>query len=162
MGEPSARRAAAIARQGEAMQEFMARAVLFQDAVARSAGLNSTDLQAVGILLRNGPATPGELAARTGLTAGGAVTAMIDRLERAGYVRRTRDENDRRRVIVTADPAAVQAGVGPVYGRVAERWNAYLDTLDDEQIEFAADLLARAAELNRVETDLLRQGDDPG
>ncbi|MGX1933706.1 MarR family winged helix-turn-helix transcriptional regulator [Microbacterium resistens] len=162
MGEPSARRAAAIARQGEAMQEFMARAVLFQDAVARSAGLNSTDLQAVGILLRNGPATPGELAARTGLTAGGAVTAMIDRLERAGYVRRTRDENDRRRVIVTADPAAVQAGVGPVYGRVAERWNAYLDTLDDEQIEFAADLLARAAELNRVETDLLRQGGDPG
>ncbi|MBW1639646.1 MarR family transcriptional regulator [Microbacterium resistens] len=162
MGEPSARRAAAIARQGEAMQEFMARAVLFQDAVARSAGLNSTDLQAVGILLRNGPATPGELAARTGLTAGGAVTAMIDRLERAGYVRRTRDENDRRRVIVTADPAAVQTGVGPVYGRVAERWNAYLDTLDDEQIEFAADLLARAAELNRVETDLLRQGGDPG
>lgn len=153
----SARRAAAIARQGEAMQEFMARAVLFQDAVARSVGLNSTDLQAVGLLMSSGPATPGELAARTGLTAGGAVTAMIDRLERAGYVSRARDEADRRRVIVTANPAPLLAGVGPVYARVAQRWNEYLETLSDEQIEFAGDLLAEAAELNREQIEELRQ-----
>ncbi|KJL22809.1 MarR family protein [Microbacterium azadirachtae] len=143
------------------MQEFMARAVLFQDAVARSVGLNGTDLQAVGLLLSSGPATPGELAARTGLTAGGAVTAMIDRLERAGYVHRSRDENDRRRVLVTADPDPILAGVGPVYGRVAEQWSVYLDTLSDEQIEFAAELLARAAEVNRAEIDHLR-GDARG
>lgn len=157
MVEESARRAAAIARQGEAMQEFMARAVLFQDAVARSVGLNSTDLQAVGLLMSSGPATPGELAARTGLTAGGAVTAMIDRLERAGYVSRARDEADRRRVIVTANPAPLLAGVGPVYARVAQRWNEYLETLSDEQIEFAGDLLAEAAELNREQIEELRQ-----
>lgn len=156
MTDGSARRAAAIARQGEAMQEFMARAVLFQDAVARSVGLNSTDLQAVGLLMSSGPATPGELAARTGLTAGGAVTAMIDRLERAGYVTRARDESDRRRVIVTADPAPVIAGVGPVYERVAQRWNEYLATLTDEQIEFAGELLAEAAEINREQIDVLR------
>lgn len=157
MVEETARRAAAIARQGEAMQEFMARAVLFQDAVARSVGLNSTDLQAVGLLMSSGPATPGELAARTGLTAGGAVTAMIDRLERAGYVTRARDDADRRRVIVTADPDPVLAGVGPVYARVAQRWNEYLATLSDEQIEFAGELLARAAELNREQIEVLRQ-----
>jgi len=157
MSGRSARRDAAIAGQGLAMQEFMARAVLFQDAVARSVGLNSTDLQAVGLLLSNGPATPGELAARTGLTAGGAVTAMIDRLERAGYVTRSRDESDRRRVIVTAAPEPLMAAVGPVYGRVAERWNAYLDTLTDEQIEFATELMSRAAEVNREEIELLRR-----
>jgi hypothetical protein len=138
------------------MQEFMARAVLFQDAVARSVGLNGTDLQAVGLLLSSGPATPGELAARTGLTAGGAVTAMIDRLERIGYVRRARDETDRRRVIVTANPEPLMAGVGDVYARVAQRWGAYLDTLSDEQIEFAADLLTHAAEVNREEIEALR------
>ena len=156
MSGHSARRAAAIARQGQAMQEFMARAVLFQDAVARSVGLNGTDLQAVGLLMSDGPATPGELAARTGLTAGGAVTAMIDRLERAGYVTRTRDEADRRRVIVTANPEPLLAAVGPVYARVAERWGSYLDTLTDEQVEFAAELLVRAAEVNREEIELLR------
>lgn len=156
MADGSARRAAAIARQGEAMQEFMARAVLFQDAVARSVGLNGTDLQAVGLLMSSGPTTPGELAARTGLTAGGAVTAMIDRLERAGYVTRTRDDADRRRVIVTANPEPVLAGVGPVYARVAQRWNEYLATLTDEQIEFAGDLLAEAAEINREQIEALR------
>lgn len=154
-GSPSTR-AAAMARQSEVMQEFMARAVLFQDAVARSIGLNATDLQALGLLLREGPATPGELAARTGLTAGGAITAMVDRLERGGYVTRTRDAADRRRVIVTAVPQALGGKLGDVYERVAERWNQYLETLDDEQLEFANDLIATAADVNREATSALR------
>ncbi|MGW4849582.1 MarR family winged helix-turn-helix transcriptional regulator [Nocardia brasiliensis] len=140
------------------MREFMARAVLFQDAVARSVGLNSTDLQAVGLLLTSGPATPGELAARTGLTAGGAITAMIDRLERAGYVTRTRDLTDRRRVIVAAVPEVLTARIGNVYDRTSKRWNEYLETLSDEQIEFANELLTRAAEVNREEMEVIRDG----
>lgn len=156
MPESPSTRAAAMARQGEVMQEFMARAVLFQDAVARSIGLNATDLQALGLLLREGPATPGELAARTGLTAGGAITAMVDRLERAGYVTRTRDAGDRRRVIVTAVPQALGGKLGDVYERVAERWNQYLETLSDEQLEFANDLIATAADVNREATSALR------
>ncbi len=138
------------------MREFMARAVLFQEAVARSGGLNGTDLQAVGLLLSEGPATPGELATRTGLSAGGAITAMIDRLERAGFVTRTRDETDRRRVIVTAVPEAVMSRVGDVYARVAQRWNDYLDTLTDEEIEFANELFERAARVNKEAVEALR------
>ncbi|HEX5858019.1 MAG TPA: MarR family transcriptional regulator [Microbacterium sp.] len=139
------------------MREFMARAVLFQDAVARVGGINSTDMQAVGLLMSEGPATPGELAERTGLTAGGAITAVIDRLERGGYVTRERDVADRRRVIVTAVPETVLAEVGPIYGRVGARWADYLETLTDEQIDFANELFARAAEINREETDALRR-----
>jgi DNA-binding MarR family transcriptional regulator len=156
MARSSSTRAAAVARHGEAMREFMARAVLFQDAVARSAGLNASDLQAVGLLLSEGPATPGELAARTGLTSGGAITAMIDRLEHAGYVTRSRDLTDRRRVIVTAVPEAVMDRVAHSYGRVTHRWNEYLETLTDDELDFATALLARAAELNREETEALR------
>ena len=141
----------------EVMREFMARAVLFQDAVARYGGINSTDMQAVGLLMSDGPATPGELAERTGVTAGGAITAVVDRLERAGYVTRERDANDRRKVIVTARADAVLAKVGPIYGRVGQRWADYLATLSDEQIEFANELFARAAEINREETALLRE-----
>jgi len=150
-------RAEAIADHGEAMRSFMAHAVLFQDAVARSAGLNGTDLQALGLLLSEGPATPGELAARTGLTAGGAITTMLDRLERGGFVTRSRDAADRRRVLVSAVPEAVFAEVGPVYGAVASRWNDYLDTLSEEQIRFATEFLERAAAFNRDETDRLRR-----
>jgi len=156
MSVEASTRVAAIARMAEVMRDFMAMAVLFQDAVARSAGLNSTDLQTVGLLLSQGPATPGELAQRTGLTAGGAITAVIDRLEKAGYVFRERDQGDRRRVIVTANFARVADQVGATYQRVSERWNAYLDTLTDEQIEFANELLTRAAEVNRDEITHLR------
>ena len=135
----------------------MSSAVLFQDAVARFGGLNSTDMQTVSILISQGPATPGELAERTGLTAGGSITAVIDRLEKAGYVTRQRDEADRRRVIVSAVIETVMAKVGPIYGRVGARWAAYLDTLTDEQIELANELFSRASQINREEIELLRE-----
>jgi DNA-binding MarR family transcriptional regulator len=145
----------ASARMAEVMREFMARAVLFQDAVARSAGLKGADLQVVSLLMDGGPATPGELAARTGLTAGGTITGLIDRLERAGYVHRERDSNDRRRVLVRVDESKVMQAVGPIYGRVASRWDRYLATLDDEQVELAIDIFTRAAEINREEIESL-------
>lgn len=153
----SSTREQSIARMADVMRDFMANAVLFQDAVARTGGLNSTDLQAVGLLMSQGPATPGELAERTGLSAGGAITAVIDRLEKAGYVSRQRDRADRRRVIVTADVDKVLQQVGPVYGRVGARWAAYLETLTDEQIELANELFTRASEINREEIELLKE-----
>ena len=146
-----------IARMADVMRDFMANAVLFQDAVARTGGLNSTDLQAVSLLMSQGPATPGELAERTGLSAGGAITAVIDRLEKAGYVSRQRDQADRRRVIVTADVDKVLQQVGPIYGRVGARWAAYLDTLTDEQIDLANELFARASQINREEIEQLKE-----
>jgi DNA-binding MarR family transcriptional regulator len=145
-----------IEHVGYTMQVFMARAVLFQDAVAKRAGLNSTDLQLTSLLMLFGPATPGELAERSGLTAGGAITAAIDRLEQAGIVVRSRDPQDRRRVIVTVNLDAVFAKVGAVYGAVGQRWAEYLDGLTDEQIAFADELFTRAADFNHEETIRLR------
>jgi DNA-binding MarR family transcriptional regulator len=156
MPRVSSTRRALVARNAEVMRDFMAHAVLFQDAVARSAGLNGTDLQAVGLLVAGGPATPGELAARTGLTAGGAITAVVDRLERAGFVTRSRDPQDRRRVLVSAVPEAIAEAVGPAYAGVTERWGDVLAELSDEQLEFANDLLARAAAVNRAEVERMR------
>jgi len=158
MPSSTSKRDESIARVSDTVRDFMAQAVLFQDAVARFGGLNSTDLQTVSILISQGPATPGELAERTGLTAGGAITAVVDRLEKAGYATRARDETDRRRVIVTANFDTVMARVGPIYGRVGQRWTDYIETLTDEQIEFANELFARATEINREEIAHLREG----
>ena len=147
---------AAIARMAEVMRDFMSSAVLFQDAVARFGGLNSTDMQTVSILISQGPATPGELAERTGLTAGGSITAVIDRLEKAGYVTRQRDEADRRRVIVSAVIETVMAKVGPIYGRVGDRWADYLRTLSEHDLALAVELFEHAGEINRDELARLR------
>jgi DNA-binding MarR family transcriptional regulator len=145
-----------LARMSETMRTYMARAVVFQDALAKSVGLNSTDLQCANLLLLHGPATPGELAERSGLTAGGAVTAVIDRLERRGLVHRSRDTVDRRRVIITADGAELSRLVGPTYQRIDDRWNEYLKTLTEREIELATAVIDRAADINAEEISRLR------
>ena len=83
----------------EAIRKVGAQAVLISDLVATRVGINSTDLECLDLLQLNGPITAGQMSARSGLTTG-ATTAMIDRLERAGYVRRRRDSGDRRVVVV--------------------------------------------------------------
>lgn len=76
------------------------RSALFHVVVAARAGINVTDFNCLAVLDKEGPMTPHELAERIGLTRGGAITAAIDRLERAGYAARRRDATDRRRVLV--------------------------------------------------------------
>src|SRR3954464_4577285 len=101
MSSPASNRDIALERQAAAMREYIASSVLLQDAIARAGGLAGSDLQVVSILLSEGAMTPGILAQRTGLGTGGAITTVVDRLEREGYVRRDRDPVDRRRVLVS-------------------------------------------------------------
>jgi DNA-binding MarR family transcriptional regulator len=88
-----------LAALDEAIRKVGAQAVLISDLVATRVGINSTDLECLDLLQLDGPSTAGQMATRSGLTTG-ATTAMIDRLERAGYVRRSRDAADRRVVVV--------------------------------------------------------------
>jgi DNA-binding MarR family transcriptional regulator len=73
--------------------------ILFHAAVADRMGVSVTDAKCRSLLVQLGPMTAGELAHRLGLTTG-AVTGVIDRLERARLVRRAADPADRRRVVV--------------------------------------------------------------
>jgi DNA-binding MarR family transcriptional regulator len=88
------------------------------EAAAAYFGVNRTDFRCIDILDRDGPMTAGALAAASRLSPG-AVTALIDRLERAGYARRTRDEIDRRRVLVEITDELRQLG-RQVYGDEAD------------------------------------------
>src|SRR3954467_12266878 len=89
----------ATSRLMSAMRQASAIGVILSQAVARKAGLNSVDLECLDLLVTGGPATAGQLGQRTGLSSG-AVTGLIDRLERARFVRRKSDRNDRRKVLV--------------------------------------------------------------
>jgi DNA-binding MarR family transcriptional regulator len=83
----------------------------FDQAVADALGLNRTDMRCADVLEREGAVTAGRLAKATGLTTG-AITSVIDRLERAGYARRVRDETDRRRVLVEMTPEVLERSRG--------------------------------------------------
>jgi DNA-binding MarR family transcriptional regulator len=84
------------------LKTFAARVILHGLRASDAMSLAPTDLVCMCLLQLHGPATPGWLAEMTGLTTG-AVTGMVDRLERAGYVSRGPDPQDRRKVIVTPD-----------------------------------------------------------
>ena len=86
------------------LKTFAARVIVHGLRASEALSLAPTDLVCMCLLQLNGPATPGWLAEMTGLTTC-AVTGMVDRLERAGYVRREPDPKDRRRVIVRPDLA---------------------------------------------------------
>ena len=79
------------------------------EAVALQFGLNRTDLRCLGILYRRGRVTAGELAEESGLTPG-AITTVLDRLERGGYANRVPDPGDRRRVLVVSTVATREIG----------------------------------------------------
>ena len=87
---------------------------LFDSTVIELAGVNRTDWRCLDILGTRGPMTAGQLADAVRLTTG-AVTGVLDRLEAAGLVRRIRDTQDRRRVIVEITDEVNRAGA-PVYG----------------------------------------------
>ena len=89
----------------ESLLRLIAGVVLHNQVVAQRIGLGGSDSQFVSLLNVHGPLTAGRLAELSGLTTG-TVTGVIDRLERAGYVRRHRDESDRRRVLVAPVPEA--------------------------------------------------------
>jgi DNA-binding MarR family transcriptional regulator len=77
----------------------------FDQAVADALGLNRTDMRCMDVIEREAPVAAGRLADVTGLTSG-AITTVLDRLERAGYARRVNDPLDRRRVLVEFTPQA--------------------------------------------------------
>lgn len=123
-------------------------------AAAEAAGLQPTEWYAVSIVALAGRVASGDLAARTGLTTG-ATTRLIDRLEKAGYVRRTTDPADRRRVLIEAADDTfpdIEKVVDPARSHIA----AVLDRYTPEQRALLFDYFARAAPAYRAATEEIR------
>ena len=147
----SARKAASGGRRAQLMEALSqaARAhstatILFHAAMADRFGLSPTDSKALDLLERFGAMTAGDLVERTGL-ASPSVTALIDRLEGRGFVRRVRDVQDRRRVIVELMPERIQ-GLAQQFedlkSSTEELWAPY----SIEQLELIHDFLKRATD----------------
>ncbi|WP_456664567.1 MarR family winged helix-turn-helix transcriptional regulator [Bradyrhizobium sp. LB13.1] len=95
------------------MRRSSAQGVLYGQTVANVAGIANSDLECMDILYLEGRVTAGRLAEVTGLTTG-AITGVVDRLEKAGLVRRERDDADRRKVFIAVVPEAIK-GLGQFY-----------------------------------------------
>lgn len=126
-------------------------------AVAGRVGINATDLQVVDILGSGGPTTAGRIAELTGLTTG-ATAQMLGRLERDGIVRRERDPEDGRRVLVRLEAGGgVMEKIGPPFDSVDRAWEEMASGYDQEQLALFVDFLKRANSVSRAEIHRLRE-----
>ena len=114
-------------------------------AAADFLGLHRTDTRLLDVLQMSGGMSAGELA-RAGHLSPAAVTAALDRLEKAGYVRRFRDEVDRRRVLVEVTDR-MQKLTGELYGPLAESGAEMMSGFSEQQLLAVRDLLREATQL---------------
>jgi DNA-binding MarR family transcriptional regulator len=102
-------------------RELATTSLFFHTLVAGKIGLNATDTRCLDILARSGSVamTAGSLTAATGLTTG-AITGILDRLERAGFLKRVKDAQDRRKVLIELVPGEM-AKLGQLYDGLGAR-----------------------------------------
>ncbi|XUM02199.1 MarR family winged helix-turn-helix transcriptional regulator [Streptomyces venezuelae ATCC 10712] len=145
------------------MDHLIALGIVAQHHMAQRLGLNVTDLTCMGFVLEAEGAgaalTAGDLAQRANLTTG-AITGVINRLERAGYARRRNDPSDRRRVHVVADATAA-VRLAEVYGTNYRRIGALFADYSEEEIAVLSDWLTRATAIMAASLEEAR-GDESG
>jgi len=115
--------------------------VLFRNATSRKLGLNATDAECLSFLMMKGVATPTELARYTGLTTG-STTAMLDRLEKANFVIREPNPNDRRSSLIKADKHYTKV-ISPLVADVQKAQRKLLARYSDEELGTIIDFLTR-------------------
>ena len=131
--------------------------VLFHQAIAARLGLNGTDHKCADVLLETGPVTAGELAHITGLTTG-AITGVIDRLERAGFVRRARDARDRRRVVVAPSMSpALERQVAQQFQPLARAMWKLAKSYTKAELAVIESFMTRSIDVMREQTAALRK-----
>lgn len=129
-----------------AMRDFDASLDLLDHAVAGALGIGRTDLRAMEMISRAGPSTAGDLAGHLGLTTG-AVTALIDRMEKAGLLRRTRSDIDRRQVLVELTASAKRREAS-IFGPLARETAKALARYSGPERAIIIDFLQRAKEMS--------------
>lgn len=129
------------------LREVSGQGVLYSHAVASRLGIGSSDLECLGYL-GDGPMTAGALAEATRLTTG-AITGVIDRLERAGFARRERDPLDRRKVLVRLAPTALERAT-PYFAPIERATRSALAGYADEDLALLLDFLTQSRDVAAV------------
>src|SRR5271156_1937764 len=115
------------------IRKFIAASIFFNAQAAEKAGLGLTDMQLLHMLQLYGPSTPSRLAGWTGLSSGG-ITVALDRLEKAGYLRREPNPADRRSLLITLLPARLRK-IAAMYEGVEKETRRLLATLPQSDLE---------------------------
>jgi DNA-binding MarR family transcriptional regulator len=156
-------RAELVAQELEQVRGWNLDQDLLDEALAAYWGINRTEGRVIDIVDRAGRISAGQLGAEVRLTSG-AVTAVVDRLEAAGLVRRVRDTVDRRRVFIEVTPKT-EALAAPIFGPMAEEGYRVMAAYTDAELELINGFISASRELLKRHStriyDLIEQGKQP-
>jgi len=134
-----------------ALRELSTSTVLAATTIAQRVGMGPNDFKCAELLVRNGPMTAGQLAEASGLTTG-AITGIVDRLEKAGWARREPDPHDRRRVIIHPGPQDNQKTAADLYKSHIKTMDLLLSNYTDGQLALILEFVRRLTSINYEES----------
>jgi predicted transcriptional regulator len=154
--KPSAKRSELLDSLEKGFRDASTAGVMLHQMVAERLGLHITDHKCMGMLCELGPLSAGRLAELTGLTTG-AITSVLNRLERHGYARRVRNPKDRRNINVEAlNVAEFSERMEGLFGPLRERMRALSSKYSTEEMALIDGFIKSAVAISRAETARLR------
>ncbi|WP_126971545.1 MarR family winged helix-turn-helix transcriptional regulator [Gynurincola endophyticus] len=135
-------------------RQYSDASVFMHEAIARKAGLTGADHKYLGIILQHKELTAGDLSKLTGLTTG-AVTGLIDRLEKKKLLKRQFTKDDRRKVIIVANMERSMKLLQPLFSELQEKTARLLATFSPEEIKTIERYFIEATVIMKETTDTL-------
>lgn len=133
----------------EQSRELSTRTVIFHHLIGERIGLNPTDHKCLDVIIRRRtPITPSQLAEETGLSTG-AITGVVDRLEKAGYVRRKRDRNDRRLVFINVLMDKAMVKLSPIFDPIKQASRNLYSRYSDEELATILDFVTNCNKMTQ-------------
>ena len=120
--------------------------ILMHEAIARKAALSGTDHKYLGIIIQKGALTAGEIAQLTGLTTG-AVTGLIDRLEKKKLVKRQFAKDDRRKVMIVPNLPNTERLLTPLFKSLQEKTAKLISSFSEEEVETIKKYFSQAVQI---------------
>lgn len=137
-------------------RQFSDATVLMHEAIARKVGLSGVDHKYLGILMQKEEMTAGELSTLTGLTTG-AVTGLIDRLEKKKLVKRKFDKDDRRKVLIVPDTEKVKQLFSGVFSEGKSETINLLEQFNEDEVDIIKRYMTSAIVMMKERTDKLNK-----
>ncbi|WP_277012882.1 MarR family transcriptional regulator [Flavobacterium lindanitolerans] len=142
-----------------ASRQYSDASIFMHEAIARKAGLAGSDHKYLGLILQHKELTAGELSKLTGLTTG-AVTGLIDRLEKKKLLKRKFSRDDRRKVIIVPDEENAMKLLQPLFVELQQKTTALIDSFSSSEMESIKRYFLEATAIMKEVTDSMNLKSD--
>ena len=132
-------------------RQYSDASIFMHEAIARKAGLSGTDHKYLGLILQHQELTAGDIAKLTGLTTG-AVTGLIDRLEKKQLLKRQFTKDDRRKVIIVPNVENSMKLLQPVFSELQQKTTELINSFSEKEIEIIERYFTEATIIMRETT----------